>query len=212
MAAAPVVPAAEIAALAFLAECPEMHVVLTLCGFDEPQHLIQREGFDTLESFGDFSSESIDSMAHRHESYTPVAQRVNFGMRQIGKFKAIAYWVRKCCHEGTTVDIVNLNQDVITQMGRELTLVPLEPKRDDKLFYPPKFDPNSYVTWEHMFENYLDSLKGKSKIPLSYIIRLVNVDLATATSDYQRMIWQAPHAGYAFEEDNRKVYHIYKDL
>jgi hypothetical protein len=62
MAAAPVVPAAEIVALAFLAERPEMDVVLTLCGFDEPiarQRLIQREGFDTLESFGDFSSESI---------------------------------------------------------------------------------------------------------------------------------------------------------
>jgi hypothetical protein len=88
MAAAPVVPAAEIAALAFLAECPDMDVMLTLCGFDEPiarQRLIQREGIDTLESFGDFLSKSIDSMARRHESYTPVAQRVNFGMRRIGK-------------------------------------------------------------------------------------------------------------------------------
>jgi hypothetical protein len=215
MAAAPAVPAADIAALAFLAEHPEMDVVLTLCGFTEPiarQRLIQREGFDTLESFGDFSSESIDSMARRHESYTPVAQRVNFGMRRIGKFKAIAYWVRKCRHEGTPVDVANLNQDVITQMGRELTLVPLEPKRDDKLFYPPKFDPDTYVTWERTFENYLDALKGKSKIPLSYIIRPAGVDPATATSDYQRMIWQAPHAGYAFEEDNREVYRIYKDL
>jgi hypothetical protein len=163
MAAAPVVPAAEIAALAFLAERPVIDVMLTLCGFDEPivrQRLIQREGFDTLESFGDFSSKSIDSMACHHESYTPVVQRVNFGMRHIGKFKAIAYWVRKFHHEGTTVDIVNLNQDVITQMGHELTLVPLEPKRDDKQFYPPKFDPNNYVTWECAFENYLDSLKG----------------------------------------------------
>jgi hypothetical protein len=62
------------------------------------------------------------------------------------------------------------------------------------------------VTWERTFENYLDSLKGKSKIPLSYIIRPADVDATTATSDYQRMIWQAPHAGYAFEEDNRKVY------
>jgi hypothetical protein len=72
MAAAPAVPAAaEIAALAFLAEHPEMDVMLTFCGFYKPiarQRLIQREGFDTVESFGDFSSESIDSMARRHES------------------------------------------------------------------------------------------------------------------------------------------------
>jgi hypothetical protein len=113
MAAAPVVPAAEIAALAFLAECPEMDVMLTLCGFDEPivhQHLIQHEGFDTLESFGGFLSKSIDHMARHHESYTPVAQRVNFGMCRIGMFKAIVYWVRKCCHEGTMVDIATLTR------------------------------------------------------------------------------------------------------
>lgn len=26
------------------------------------------------------------------------------------------------------------------------------------------------------------------------------------------MIWLAPHEGYAYEEDNREVYQIYKDL
>jgi hypothetical protein len=152
-------------------------------------------------------------MAHHHKSYTPVAQHVNFGMHHIGKFKAIVYWVRKCFYEGKVVDVANLNQEVITAISRELTLVvPLEPKRNDKLFYPPKFDPNKHVTWEHSFENYLDSLKGKSKIPLTYIFCPADVDPATATSDYQRMIWQAPHTGYAFEEDNHEVYHIYKDL
>jgi hypothetical protein len=51
MAAAPAVPAADIAALSFLAQHPEMDIVLTLCGFTEPiarQRLIQREGFDTF--------------------------------------------------------------------------------------------------------------------------------------------------------------------
>jgi hypothetical protein len=144
--------------------------------------------------------------------YTPVAQHVNFGMHRIRKFKAIAYWVRKCRYEGTVADVANLNQEAITAMSRELTLVPLEPKRDDKLFYPPKFDPNKYVTWEHLFENYLNSMKGKSKIPLTYIICPAGVDPTAATSDYQHMIWQAPHMGYAFEEDTREVFRIYKDL
>jgi hypothetical protein len=147
-------------------------------------------------------------MAHHHKSYTPVAQHVNFGMHHIGKFKAIAYWVHKCHCEGMVVDVANLNQEVITVISRELTLVPLEPKRNDKLFYPPKFDLNKHVTWEHSFKNYLDLLKGKSKIPLTYIFCPADVDPATATSDYQRMIWQAPHMGYAFEEDNHEVYHI----
>jgi hypothetical protein len=26
------------------------------------------------------------------------------------------------------------------------------------------------------------------------------------------MIWAVPHEGYAYDEDNREVYHIYKDV
>jgi hypothetical protein len=33
-----------------------------------------------------------------------------------------------------------------------------------------------------------------------------------AVDEYQRTIWSAPHTGYAFEEDNRLVYRIYKDI
>jgi hypothetical protein len=58
----------------------------------------------------------------------------------------------------------------------------------------------------------LDSLKGKSKVPLTYIIRPDDADPDDAETEYQRMIWAAPHEGYAYDEDNRGVYCIYKDV
>jgi hypothetical protein len=97
-------------------------------------------------------------------------------------------------------------------MRREKADSASETKRDDKLMYPPKFNPSKYISWARTFENYLDSIKGQSKIPLSYIIRPENVNLDDAVDAYQRRIWGAPHHGLSYEDDNREVYRIYKDL
>jgi hypothetical protein len=209
------VPPEVAAALEFLLKHEEVNQTLILCGFESPvarQHLIQREGFDSLDSFRDITDESVEGMARRNESYTPAAQRVHFGVNRINKMKAIIYWVRKCCCEGTPVDIASLNPGVVAAMCREKADSASETKRDDKLMYPPKFHPSKYISWAHMLENYLDSVKGQSKIPLSYIIRPENVNLDNAVDPYQRRIWGAPHHGLAYEDDNREVYHIYKDL
>jgi hypothetical protein len=105
-----------------------------------------------------------------------------------------------------------LDDEVVCAMIREMALVTQEAKRDDKLFYPMKFNPKKYISWARSFENYPDSLKGKSKVPLTYIIRPNNVHPDEAETEYQRMVWSAPHNGFAYEEDNREVYCIYKDV
>jgi hypothetical protein len=209
------VPPEVAAALEFLLEHEEVNQTLILCGFESPvarQRLIQREGFDLLDSFGDIADESVEGMARRNESYTPAAQRVHFGVNRINKMKAIIYWVRKCRREGTPVNIASLNPGVVVAMRREKADSASETKRDDKLMYPPKFDPSKYISWARTLENYLDSVKGQSKIPLSYIIRPENVNLDDAVDPYQRRIWGAPHHGLNYEDDNREVYRIYKDL
>jgi hypothetical protein len=126
--------------------------------------------------------------------------------------KAIAFWVRKRRREGAEIALEGLNEEVVCTLIREMTLASKEEKRDDKLFYPNKFNPKKYISWAQSFENYLDSLKGKSKVPLTYIIRPDDADPEDAETEYQRMIWAAPHEGYAYDEDNREVYRIYKDV
>jgi hypothetical protein len=44
------------------------------------------------------------------------------------------------------------------------------------------------------------------------VIRPEDVNPEEAETEYERVIWSAPHEGIAFEEDNREVYRIYKDL
>jgi hypothetical protein len=213
MAAALVVMAEE-----FLNGHPVLNHVLTLCGFENPvarMRVIEFEGLDTLDAFGDFDDTAIENMAKRNEGRSPQANRVVFGIRRILKLKAVAFWVRKQRREGVAPDDMNvhdLDADVVATMIREMSLSTTDTKRDEKLFYPSKFNPKKYISWARSFENYLDSLKGKSKVPLSYIIRSEALDPEDAEDDYQRLILSAPHEGYAYEEDNREVYRIYKDL
>jgi hypothetical protein len=44
------------------------------------------------------------------------------------------------------------------------------------------------------------------------VIRPADADPEEAETEYERVIWSAPHEGLAFGEDNREVYRIYKDL
>jgi hypothetical protein len=88
--------AAENAALIILAGVLEMNQALTLCGFVNPvdrARLIEIEGLDTLDAFGDFSDDLIEHMA-RNKYERPGPDQMRFGIRRIIKIKAIAFWLR----------------------------------------------------------------------------------------------------------------------
>jgi hypothetical protein len=84
--------AAENAALINLAGVPEMNQVQTLCGSANPvncAHLVKIKGLNTLDSFGDFSDDSIEHMARKYEC--PGADQKHFGIHHIDKIKVIAF-------------------------------------------------------------------------------------------------------------------------
>jgi hypothetical protein len=152
-----------------------------------------------LDAFGDYTDTMIESMAGRNEKRTPAASRIRFGIQLRRK--------------GIAVSIDDLNPDVIVAMTCEMNLnLDRDKDKDDKLFQPGKFEPRKYITWARSFENYLDSLRGKSGLPLLYVIRPEDVNPDEAKDNYQRALWMAPHHGPAYRDDNRQVYRIYKDL
>jgi hypothetical protein len=209
--------AAAIAAEALLAEVPDLDQMLTMCGFTdmfERARLIEYERFASLDAFGDYTDTMIESMADKNEKRTPANTRVRFGIQRVLYVKAVSFWVHKQRREGIPMTIEDLNPDVITRMVQEMNLeCTVEAKSgDDKLGQPDKFDPKRYVSWARSFENYLDLLRGKSGVPLSYILRPEGAVPADAADDYQRVLWSAPFTGATFWEDNRRVYRIYKDL
>jgi hypothetical protein len=209
--------AGALAAEALLAEFPDLDQMLTMCGFTnaaERARLIEYERFASLDAFGDYTDTMIESMADKNEKRTPAAIRVRFGIQRVLYVKAVSFWVRKQRREGIPVLIDNLNPDVIAQMVQEMNLERnIDASADeDKVGQPAKFDPKKYVAWARSFENYLDSLRGKMGVPLSYILRPEDANPAQAADEYQRILWSAPFNGSAFREDNRRVYRIYKDL
>jgi hypothetical protein len=207
--------AAVVAAEAFLADFPELDQMLTMCGFTnavDRARLIDYERFESLEAFGDYTDTMIESMADKNEKRTPAGTRVRFGIQRVLYVKAVSFWVRKQRREGIPVDIDNLNPDVIRTMVQEMNLERDMEADEDKVGQPNKFDPRNYVSWARSFENYLDSLRGKSGIPLSYLLRPEGANPAEAADEYQRVLWSAPFTGNHFREDNRRLYRIYKDL
>jgi hypothetical protein len=83
---------------------------------------------------------------------------------------------------------------------------------DSKLYYPETFVATDYKNWIKKVENYLDSRTGKSGVPLSYVIRPADANPAEAPDEYTRVMWAASFHTQQYREDNREVYHLFKDL
>jgi hypothetical protein len=85
--------AAEAQALAFLADFEEMDRTLLLCGFTSPVQrfrLIDQEGLDTLESFGDIPDDTFDRTTRTWENKT-APNRISFGIGRLQKLKAVPF-------------------------------------------------------------------------------------------------------------------------
>jgi hypothetical protein len=97
--------------------------------------LVEIEGLDTLNAFGDFSDDLIEHMARKYER--PGPDQMHFGICRIIKMKAIAFWVRKQCREGVEATVNQLNEVVICTMMQEMMKVQMN-RRKTKSVLPGK--------------------------------------------------------------------------
>jgi hypothetical protein len=96
---------------------------------------------------GDFTDDAIENMGRkRNNEACPQASQVHFGICHILKMKAIDFWVQKRHREGANIALEGLNEETVRTLIREMTLASKEEKRDDKLFYPNKFNPKKYIS------------------------------------------------------------------
>ena len=127
-------------------------------------------------------------MAKRNESRATAAARVQLGMTRIKRLKVVAFWLRKQRREGVPMDVGNLTAVVIAQTIAEKTLAPSAGKKDEKLLELEKFDPRHYKMWSRLMGNYLETIKEKTGILLSYVIWSGDIDPLTAEITYLRTI------------------------
>ena len=189
--------------------------VFHVCGLrDIPSQtrLIEFEGIDDVEDLANYTDTEIDQMADRNSKRTPNAQRVQFGLKRTKYLKAVCYWARKNVREGMMSDVRELTPALIAELIQAMSTKAAKKDSDAKLYYPEAFVATDYKNWIKKVENYLDSRTGKSGVPLSYVIRPANVDPAEAPDEHTRAMWAASFDTPQYKDDNREVYHLFKDL
>ena len=192
------------------ADLDELRDGLDLCGFNAASRnrLITNEGWTSLEDISFFTSTDVTNIAKQNAS-RPTASRIFITMAQQNRLKALVFWAKKKRQEGANIDVDDLDAARLNELMDERILEEDEKDGTDKLF-PPKFDPKEFESYKLQVANYLDSQKGVTNVPLSYIIRPDNVNPDDADNDHQRTIWSAPLAGAQFNKDNREVYRVLK--
>ena len=189
--------------------------VFHVCGLrDIPAQtrLIEFEGIDDVDDLANYTDTEIDQMADRNSKRNPVNQRIQFGLKRTKYLKAVCHWVRKNIREGVACNVRELTPALIAELIQDMTTKASKKDSDSKLYYPEAFTATDYKNWIKKVENYLDSRTGKSGVPLSYVIRPANVDPAEAPDEYTRAVWAASFETQQYKEDNREVYHLFKDL
>lgn len=164
--------------------------VFHVCGLRDllaQTRLIEFEGIDEVEDLANYTDGEIDQMADRNSKRTPVAQRVQFGLKRTKYFKAVCHWVRKNVREGIPCNVCELTPLLIADLIQEMTTLAAKKEGDSKLYYPEAFVATDYKNWIKKVENYLDLRTGKSGVPLSYVICPTNVDLTEAPDEYTRV-------------------------
>ena len=196
-------------------EHQQMRFILHVCGLrDIPSQtrLIEFEGLESVEELANYTDAELDTMADRNSKRTPAPLRVQMGLSRTKKLKAVKFWVNKKLRENSPLDLVELNDDMIAKLIREMSVAKTGKESDSKLYYPEAFNAADYKNWIKKVSNYLDSRKGKAGVPLSYVIRPENVDPFNAPDEYTRALWAASFDTDEYREDNREVYHLFKDL
>jgi hypothetical protein len=189
--------------------------VLHMCGIrDIPSQtrLIEYEGIEEVDQLAIYDDKEIESMADRNAKRTPANTRIQFGLARTKTLKAIVHWVRKKSREGINCDLRELTPAFISELILELNADAGKDKVDLKLYYPDAFVANDYKNWIKKVTNYLDSRMGKAGVPLSYVIRATDADPESAPDEYTRALWAASFQTRQYRDDNREVYHLFKDL
>lgn len=192
-----------------------MRYVLHMCGLrDIPSQtrLITFEGLEDIEDLAHYTDSELDTMADRNSKRSPAATRVQMGLARTKKLKAIKFWVSKKLWENAACDLTELTEPLIAELIREMSMAKSDKDADGKLYYPDAFNASDYKNWIKKVSNYLDSKKGKSGVPLSYVIRSADADPNDAPDEYTRMLWAASFDTPQYRDDNREVYHLFKDL
>lgn len=190
--------------------------VLQIIGFDTPgdRANIMVAGLAQFEDFRYLVEKDIRDMADEFGKRTAAAGKIVFGLGRVKKLVGVMHWIQDCYRASDAPDHVNFSEAVLYEAlsmaqvrKADIDLVSTNTKAAD----PGKFkDERKWPEWEKAFTNYLSVIPGVNGIPLSYIVRELDVPIPGLVYQTfnERMVNRAPLVGQFFIADTRRVHNL----
>jgi hypothetical protein len=131
------------------------------------------------------------------------------------RLQAFRFWANKRSRLGETVDADMFTLAVAKLYGQKMIAEGAEKETEVEVKAPDKFTASSkWFVFKEGFETYLTSQHGRGNIPLSYVIRPLDVfdPNEIFETDHERIIKSVPLIGPDYVEDNGMVYDLLKGL
>lgn len=151
-------------------------------------------------------------MADEFGKRTTAQGRIVFGLGRLKRMLGAMHWVQDCYRSSDVPNHVNFDDGALLQALSLANVRKLDIDLVDtntKAITPGKFkDERKWPEWERAFENYLSVIPGVNGVPLSYVIREVEVPDPGAIYETHndRLISRAPLVGSYFIADTRRVH------
>jgi len=175
------------------------------------------DGYDDTADFVDWTFDDISKYCSDKSSRTPVRGGINWPDRKKKDLQGFAYYVTQRRLEGVHVDVATMVDDahVLTlETVREFYEAAkiAEDKGDEMEKKKPEVLKSSeWVEWEKSIVHYLNGMRNRKGVPLSYVIRGDRPQGVSLISD-ECKIYAADLQGPQFSNDSKEVYNLIKEL
>jgi hypothetical protein len=192
----------------------ELRICLARIGFNTNRlrDAIVTEGFTSINDLADIAVKDVSAMCKKISGLSNARGGILIGYNLVRRLKGFVFWV-KDQHRRNQIP---LEEDFDLDVCKNaLERMDIEEKRDSddaKIEPPGKLKAAEWLQWELKFINFLQSIPGASGVPLNYVVRKDIPDIYEFANDQEELINSCLLEGAVFNEDNRKVFGIIKQL
>ena len=191
-----------------------MLLALGICGCNANLiDAITDEDVSSMDDLTILTGKDIKTLAKTISSLPKNRGGCKIGITKIKKVQALCHWC-KMQRAGSLPPDANLwDAAALTKSLQELELEDARQDNDHEKKIPSNLDALSWVSWERSMRNYLTQLPSNvAGVPLVYVIRKLITPNYRFIDDDERCIYSLSFQGLGFQQDNKKVYIILKQI
>ena len=206
----------------------EIDTILEYCGFDDEaeRESIAEDGFESYSDIKSLEIKDIGSLAKGFAERSAANGRIIFGLKRTNLLKATVNWVQdfgRISREPSLGDIEDADDfRAAIEIARQRAHI-RQHNADESDSLSKAADPGKlkkqkdWVVWSRALTNYLSTILGQDRVPLSYIVRENDEpdyeDEDEEDYDFEQLtIKCAPLKGIVFKTDARKVHQMIHGL